>query len=890
MTDKLRSFISRKIPTGTISAVRLLPLLGLATLSMIIEAASYGDTPAPRSLPRLLPTAQDIVDRKQSRTLDNILETCEKHLTQNIPHLFRQAEFLLGESETRAKQELLQNLDPVEKNLRHAGKIIDNLMDYMDAWPIETWQEEFGRNEFYDHIAAAYQQHLWLHCLLTYYRVSSAETATPVNVSEGSLKMARNALSRLLNESGKSQVATIRLWSLRFAALRARDDSVLLKRVGQRLGHLIQNETSPDQLWNLKCDTLRLAVAQASRHIVDLKKEKQAIEKWITDNGNRVPNLLQKLFEFTLLWGYVEKNVHHLGSKNNGSDINAFLVSHLRPVKSLLDHHPELQPDCYELIARQLDPFLSNTELTGTFTYQWDRVDLLALTDYYQKLQPPDYESALKVCELYLKRHDLIEPDYPGMLHQRGLLHYRLHEQAGNREDINHLLETIHTWTSLAGKFPYWQAETAASGQLSAKHAISTAAALTWQLYSDEPEKYEQLAMRVLARLTGQIPSDMNTPNGPFAQTEAAATYRFYFALLLEDGGDAKRAGQWYSLVPPKDNHYHTAMYRALRCRYQLEQEKSLSPSQRDESHQDLAGDFAAYLKELPESHKQSEQALRTLHLLARLTVDAPTPQPAQYLDHLDSFTAVWHALPPDGDNFNHFLYIQLTILRQLDQHDRALNIANEMVGRHGWVFKPQILTIVLKIVQEKKETLLEYHAKNKLATPGAALVQMKAMSDHLFEHLEPSKNVPLKRFSKKNRLEIAVLYLIRIDNIAEEGALSTQLKKDVSVGRRIATKLVDEFRLQADSENTLWLLRCRALLSYSNADYAEAQQLFARIRQTTSPTDPKTGYYWWEARYYGLACLAQTEDPAEAKRIAQMVLQTYPEIDSSWKKRLEDL
>jgi hypothetical protein len=888
MTDKLRSRIFPDFPTETKIAIRSFSLQGAVILSLVIVAIGYGDTRSPRSLPQLLPAAQDIVDRKESRALDSILGTCEEQLTRIVPHLYRQAEFLLGESEKRARQELIERLDPVERNLLHAGKIIDNLMDYMDAWPIETWQEEFGRNGFYDHISAAYQQHLWLQCLLTYYRVSPTETATPAGVSE--LKTAQDALSRLLNESETSQAATLRLWLLRFAALRAGDDSVLLKRIGKRLGQVMQNETSPDRLWNLKCDALRLAAAQASGQVVDLKKEKDAIEKWITDNGNRVSDLLQKLFEFTLLWGHVEKTAYNLDPGNGGSDNSPLLASHLRPVKSLLEQHPELQPDCYELIARQLDPFVRKTESSDTFTYQWDSVDLLALAGYYQKLRPSDYKSALKACELYLEQHDLTEPDYPGMLYERGLLHYRLHEQADNGEEINHLLETIHTWISLAGKFPYWQAEATTSGQASAKHAVSTAAALTWQLYNDEPEKYEGLAMRVLSRLTGQIPSGMNTPNGPFAQTDAAATYRFYYALLQQESGDTQKAGQWYALVPPKDEHYHTAMFRALRCRYQLEQEKSLSPSQRDQSHQDLARDFAAYLNGLPESHGQSEQALRTLHLLARLTMDAPTPQPVQCLDYLDSFDPVWHALPPNGDNFNHFLYIQLTILRQLDQRDRALNIANGMVGRHGWVFKPQMLSIVLKIVQEKKEALLEYHATNRLGAPGADLIQMKAMSDHLCKHLELSTNVQLKTFAKQNQLEIAALYLIRIVNIAEEGTLSTQLKVEVSERRRIANKLVDEFRLQADSKNALWLLRCRALLLYSDADYGEAQQLFARIRQATGPTDPETGYCWWEARYYGLACLAQTEDHAEARRIAQMVLQTYPEIDSPWKTRLSRL
>ena len=228
--------------------------------------------------------------------------------------------------------------------------------------------------------------------------------------------------------------------------------------------------------------------------------------------------------------------------------------------------------------------------------------------------------------------------------------------------------------------------------------------------------------------------------------------------------------------------------------------------------------------------------------------------------------------------------------MRQLEQHGQALHTINKMVHRHGWVFRPQVLTVTLKIVQEQAEALLVFHARNQLGDPGSALLDLVAASEHLFSHLESTADTRRISFARRNLLEVVVLYLIHTNQVAQGGSLSLALQHQASERRHLANVLMQQLVNQREHQNALWLRRCRALLSYSGENYAEAQRLFAEIRQGTHPNDPQTGYYWWEARYYGLDCLAHGESPSEARRIAQMVLQTYPEINSPWKFRLRTL
>ena len=361
-----------------------------------------------------------------------------------------------------------------------------------------------------------------------------------------------------------------------------------------------------------------------------------------------------------------------------------------------------------------------------------------------------------------------------------------------------------------------------------APQGAAEAAALAYDLFTSNAEQFADLALEALGTLVGQIEPGWTKPVGPFAQTAAARQFRYYYALTLQIARQYAKAAAVFATVGDDSPHQPTA-------------------------------------------HRQS------LLLRAQCQLDADPGDPNACLALLDKLTST---------DDPQALQLRAHAHVQLGQIAEAIALL-----RRGLAEIPQpnaaLVSLCLNVLHRQFPVLLDLHARGRHQQLAHLLGESVSLIRIIDSKLPTAISDEITSQTSKTLLELLSLTAITITDHQPIGQLPPLPEIFTQAHEVIETRA-----LLKQHGNSMWLTRVRALLAFVAADYENSQQLWYRIRRATTgdAEDAATRYYWWQARYFGLRCLALQGQPEQAAHIIDVLNHSRPHQSSPWRTRLAEI
>jgi len=833
------------------------------------RAAEQDTAVALRDLPGPL---QTMIEQGKTGLLDEILTTAQTMLAQQAPDLFMPVEFFSADAAAGSAEELAHLLDKTSSYLKIAEGAITDLHHYLDWYPDNDWSRRFGDNGFYDHLCQLRQSLILTKAMLSYYQAGlrryesdGGKDVVTKNDPDLELKQSFQELTELHNSSGhlfvyngKDQtqdstqdptqdqdrgqaqaepnditagLVNLRFWLVRLARSLACDEPKYLDQFRQYLNLSIQLPTSAELGYEIRLESLHYTVL-TNDDVNATESRIRKLEKWLKAIEQQIENYPVKLLQLYLL--------EYKLCKPYGKSMQSIFGR----LAALAQQYPQLCPTVSTFIAGCLhEPFITATE-TDQFTRDWSDFDLLALGRYYQTTRPRAGGPSVKdCCDLAIRLYESVlrsraskNPHYPQVLYDLALCHYQLAEHYRQLDDdenaVKETIMAINNWDRLAREFPAWSAS-GDSEQISSAEAARLGGSLSYNLFVTDPERYGDLARRTLATFVGQIKPGQAVPDGPFAQTDAAKQYRYHYGMTLRQGEHYEQAADMFAAVDDDDPHKFAARYWAIHCRYYHYQNDN-SPTAPANINQQCIGELTALIEDNPADP---------------LTINATL------------------------------------LLTHIFQQEERISTAIEVVGKALQVHpdSAQLIVTALNLLQRQQADLLSLHAlgpsrKEELIRH---LTNSLPLAQKISRSLKPDVNDEQTILASRVFLEQVTLASVTF--------VENPRPRDFDQMLQEADALMTQLEQYPVLKRSLWLIRCRALLTFARGDYGDSQQLWYRIRRSTEKaTDETMRYYWWEARYFGLCCLPAGGDLQNTAHTIDVLIRSRPDYTGPWIERLK--
>jgi len=788
--------------------------------------------------PNLPPFMMTMLDQGKIGIFDGIIAEVNKILFQQAAQLDLPMDFFSCVSRNPPAEKLSRQLDAIEPDLTILRDALGDLLNWLDWYPKDDWHKRFGKTGIYEHLRQLKHDLILTDSAYCYYR---SRTNRRLNIEE-STKSAQN-LKRLQQELDKqinNTTDSIRLllWQSRLCRTSANSDCD--KNIRQ-LTELLKKPVAKNDRHNIKLELMRLAlkknikvtnidqiIEQVKQHYVWL--EKNSFDKKFHNN----------LLQTALFESYLRQLRMTIPPFDNITGHRRFLSTRefLTPIKTLADKYPKLRSVCSDLLANRLacsvkvlaesDSQYNLRDLVKT----WDDFELLALAGYYQNQNPPCFDFAVKLYQTFLETRQKQNHCYQQVLYDLGLCHYLLgkrHLAKNNSADFEkQTVSAITCWHRLAGEFPYFELK-GNSADVSSRNAIALAADAAYDLFNRDAEKYGNLTINVLATLIGSVGQAGAVTIGPFSQTEIAKKYRYHYGSVLQRAHQYEKAACVFSTVDNKDTQKTAARYNAVYCRFHHYQNSEPTLANRSKIYQKCADELIAFI----------------------------------------------------DDNLTDPLIVKATLLlTHIYQEMSLITPAIKAVNRTLQIYPTdkQLITAAVNLLQSQRDELLKLHAHGSPDKLSAELIDSLTLAQRAYHGLKLDTTNEMFPFAARAWLERIALASVNLT-----GADLPEPKQ--------ADALLARLNQNEKYNRSLWLIRCRALLAFAEGKHEDSQKMWHSIRNSTkNKSDNNMRYYWWESRYFSLRCLQAKGDTNQTAHVINVLLQTHPNEQSPWIKRLKQL
>gem|GEM_PF-2694457 len=820
-----------------------------------------GDTPAESPQPGqpLPPVLATMVARGETRPIETLLAQLERCLAaEALEHDLGIDFFAMGpgsQTSTRRLEGLLKKTEPL---LIVAMRATNDLARYLDWYEGEDWESRFGQTGFYARVESLQMAcELW-RAAWWYYRLRLVQQPNRSGAGNGSLACtgkdataatrairAYEALRDLTDRGPLGEATPIaRVWAARLARALALQDGAYYEAARSHLAQA-KPPASERPFYSGWClETFRLAHAQAGRDYPLIKRLVQQAArlrvnlaaKHPQEQGSDARQLQLALFEATLL--AQQMTVEASPAAMTPID----WLADRRYVQPLLQLHaggdPQLQRVAAGLIGAKMAAVfeaayaMENSHLPALMK-GWQDTELLLLADYYAGRGCKDAPLRLTVLDYFLAAHSAQDAAYAQGLWLRGDAHYRMGQCIGQKtnEGTAQLAAAAKDWHALAAGFPSWRGLHGAT----AIEPATRAARLGFALFQRQPSTYSQLAQEVMQTLVGQIKAGKT--QGPFAATPAGRRSRYKLALIMEWRKDYAAAAEVFATVEAQDPNQGWARYHECSCRFRATQEADITQKQRRQLYQTLAEAMTTSLPGQGPWHRPASL------LLARLYEE---------LGRLDeALASVGQAL-------------------QEDRRDE------------------KTLALALGLLAREHESLLGLHAAGDAASLVLRLGRSLPVARLAYQTLEPvdgANTSDLQALARRWHLEYLALATTTATATIDNTSPETRKKLLVE-----AQQVLGDPAIMETCQSQLWYVRCRALVLYAAGEPAKSQRLWQRIRSSAAGPDSDQAYFWWEARYYGLRCLAAMGQTEDARHAADVLVRTRGQAETVWVERIREL
>jgi len=802
--------------------------------------------PAIKELPSALKT---MLNEGRTTILDKLFKTANNIIFQKASVLADSILYFSCSPDNPPAGQLAQMLDQAEVSLKIISRSVTELTTWLDWYPKDDWHDRFGKNGFYDHLQQLKQQLILTRCAYGYYHSLAYEfLPDPASLGRnrpesyyGNLKERLLDLKVLLQSDVSAETKyKLRLWQLRLIR-RIYGRSAKLDEFCKQLTTLLKNISNKNIRFEFQVEILRCLADQKAmpRESIDpLISQINKLRQWTDIQQSKLSDIENKTLRLTLFESHLRQLKIKLSGGKNETIQQKYLsdLSYLQPLKDLSEHYPDLNNIIHHLIAARLASSLDSTwgpeNKSALLPENTDIFYLFILGRYFQQQKPPQSERAAKIYEMVMGSLPFRDSRMPITLYELGQCYYLLSkksEQHGDNETtVQQKISAIMNWYRLAREFPQWESSPNNSSA-DTQTAISLAASMAYSLYTNSAEKYAPLARQVLSILVGRIESPDTVPVGPFAHTEAAKHYRYYYALTLKAAAQYPEAAAMFGAVPRQDSRHTEARYYAVYCQF-LE-------------------------------HKNN---------------DSKTPAP-------DNIYRLWIQELSDiiKNNPTHSISTKATLL--LNQINQKLNripaaLQNIYQALKTTPDNADLAQAALSLLQDQRPALLQLHAQDK--------------QDQLAQTLSQSLSIALLTYNTFSQDKSHSLFPVAFRVILEHLSLATvtDSEKLAAFGNipKLAENIITTSGLAEKVTQSLWFVRCQAFLAWARKDYYTSRKLWYRIRQaTTENQDSESQYLWWGARYFGLRCLLEQGQPDRVRHALKILLRSQPDQNNPWLTRL---
>jgi len=813
-----------------------------------------------------LPAAlQPMVKSGQTKLLDKLQKTCRILIFQQAPTYDVPIDMFRGYSANPPAEQLRELLDKTWNYLKITNGVIADLNSFLDWYPGEDWDRRFGATGFYQRLQQLDRDVRFWFTVYWYYKGRIQQLKSGNEKPSGkrdelvnNLKQSFETLKRYLAESNQKPdvLLVLKLWYIRLGRALAVHEPAYYGAAQQQLELVLKSPLDSERQYGFRLESLRCALSAPAIRVSELGTlilQTHQLRGWLELNQYSVLQSKKKFLELAFLESVLHQKRRTLTTSVSQLRERAYLSNrtYLKPLIDLAEREADFTSLIQDMIAARLAA--SVEELEKNREKDWTRYirngtefELLSLARYYRNQSPPDFAKAQQVYEIYIRTRSLDHDKMPEVLYDAALCCYQLAQPDENNhvktENLDHLVQAIYYWNRLARKFPRFSGKTDPQ-IINSCQAVVQSAAGAYRLSNEYPAQYAKLARETLAILVGSISPDASEPTGPFAATQAARQYRYYYALLLFSLEDYDQAADWFAVVPQEDPRHEAARYYAIRCRYQQSRTKEQNRDEQLKQYQSWIAELEKLLQE-----KLSDTV---------------------------------------GDQVVNLL---IQLYQELNQTDGALQAVAQALQKNR--NQPQWITLALKILQEQRPILLQLHAEakyvelsNKLAKtlPAAQIVYDILQS----ESTESSQSLGQRKFpATRINLEQLCLAVVTISDLKDNHSLPP-----LSYLIDQADKAISSLKNDPSYANQVWFVRCRALLAFGQSKFEQSRRFWHQIRSATAEKkDEQSKYLWWESRYFSLRCLIQLNRTEEAEHVIDVLLRSHPNETTPWIARLKNL
>ncbi|MBN1844141.1 MAG: hypothetical protein JW810_00540 [Sedimentisphaerales bacterium] len=840
--------------------------------------------------PEPSPEVQAMCRQADTSLPEGLLDTAYLLLFQKAPGRDLLMDFFLDYAENPARAELLDLVRQADESLQQARGLVDGALAYLDRYNQDDWHERFGANGFYQRLQRLRQTIVLFQAAEVYYRIrlsffaasrqSPPDQASPGRQSFPDRSTALQAGLLLIDQwlskppSFSLEPLDLSLWRMRLRrALAFIDPDASPPAAEDDSPHNPAGGTDGAGGAGLaeRLEYLRWLdphESAATGRLDRLVLETNQLHLWASPD--RADSRIQ--LQVALWLSIVRQHRLQQTTRPRALRERIFLSDrrYLEPLLDLAARDSQIRGQVESWIAARLAASIFQVA-SESDDADWpnllkdaDGSILLSLGRWFWTRRPPDWEAARRIYEVFLARETSRQPEQvAAALYYQGLCHRRLAERGGqggqggqtDQDDtaasdpaaLGHILKAIETWNDLAVRFPDWSNETpeAAAGQ-SALAAAVQSAALAYQLCSRDPERYRRLARETLEILVGRIDPQTGRIGGPFSQTDAARSYRYFYGHVLLLDGQFHQAADMFATVPAGDPHSAEARFWRVNCAVKA------AP----------AGDGGS----------------------------AGTVE--DYQDWLTALNALRAEQPPDALRQR----VENLLVELLSQPQRR-PIA---LGRLGGILNcrpvcPALLQLTIRMLHEDRTEQQEMLAGEELTDLQRLIERNLPVARQAYGLIREQAADPTGPTDPAD----AVLNTAAAQSYLETLCLAAELATpQTPCGGmtwlqicQAAQELLEEAAPESEKALEIWPVRCRARLEYARQRYESSRSLWHRIRQATQSSPLAANqYYHWEARYYSLLCLAALDRQDQVNHAVEVLLGSSPKPAGPWIDRITQL
>lgn len=827
------------------------------------EPNAGGCRGAVKRMEELPPLLQEAVKKADVGLVQRLVDAAGYELGQLAWGYDVQIGFFHGCRPNPPVGELAAVLKEAAGQLAAAEGAVWDVLGVLDWYEGEDWDERFGRTGFYDQVRGLERRVALARVMYAYYDARCAELGEAVQGrNEGRGGEELGVLEGWLAAGQWTGDARgfLELWRARLG--RVTGDARGRQRAKEGLRDALGGSVSAGLEFALRLEGLRLRGAEriGGGQEEGLLAEGERLRAWVGQRKNDLGNAAGALQELAL-WESGTRQEVMAGAAGRRADQRIYLVdrSYLRPVEELVESAPERLPEVEALVGARLAAAVEACERgPAKASGEWARllreangVELLGLARHYGTVKPARWERAAGAYEAFVARGTKGQAPWKQALYDLGECYYAMWLEGQGRQEPNavrHGEAAVKCWVRLAreyGDHGRGVSEPQAGGTSVQRAAIRAAEAAERLWRGPDAKRFGALAKEAVGVLVGGIDRKSGAVAGPFAQTPAAREKRFLYGLVLEGLGEYGEAARWFEAVEAGRAEKAAARLGAVRCRMSAwsgGERKGLGEGERAATYQ---------------------AAVRELEELRREEPNSPAAQAA----------VGWEA----------------EAYRRLGRRDAAVRVLKEGLER-GWPGS-KWYEVTLEVLGEREEELVRGYAPGeRLAADGWAreLGEAIALAEWLAGRCEQGDRGGNERCDpvRVAQVELSLVSWGAVAAGEEEGSLNR-----AELLRR-GQAVLKGLERQGGAWESLWCVRCRARLALAAGEYEASRQLWYELRGRLeggegTGTDSE---WWWEARYFGLRCLAEQGRREEAAHAAEVLLRSGVDGQSPWVERIKRL